>query len=330
MKTAYKIRYIVLRKEKDMRKNLLSTIVVFAALALTACGAKVEPCKKHTWVQDTSKQNVEATCSREGTKYEKCSVCGETRETPISKKAHTMGEWAPKAGEACGTTAHEEQVCSVCGAKEERVNGLVQHNWEEQNPATPAGDSGYKLVKCSLCQAEGLMIAAKDATVTGSKKSGTPTDCVKLGSDGNSFSSTISINAAKTGTFYMRGTMDYWYDGNNNNETKTYYSENNDHTDASTKTGNFKLEVGPSVDALTAIELPDDTSMTYGDMLPKQVGFTTTSTNSQGQSVQVPWSIIGDCIVGNGSLAAGTNIVKFTRVDSYNMAVHDILFVFAQ
>ena len=56
-------------------------------------------------------------------------------------------------------------------------------------------------------------------------------------------------------------------------------------------------------------------------MLPKDVGFTIDSTD---------WSTIGDCIVGAASLSAGLNMIKFTRVDSYNLAVHDFLFVVPQ
>ena len=38
---------------------------------------------------------------------------------------------------------------------------------------------------------------------------------------------------------------------------------------------------------------------------------------------------IGDIEVGDVSLAAGLNTIKFTRVDSYNIAIHDFVVTFA-
>lgn len=354
-----------------MKTKFFTTLIVFGALALTACGTSTasasgkggnasgsakhthvaaegapwqsdenqhwKDCKdndggkadlkNHSWVDDEARasENVDATCSDPGKRFEKCSVCGRTRERTIPTLEHNYGPdeesgWADKAGETeCGTQAHQTRKCLNCDHVEERNNGLVQHKWVDSTEALPTGDSGYKLVKCSACQAEGLMISAKTATLSGSAKSGCPEDCIKLGSDGNSFSQVVVITAAKTGKFYLHGTMDYWYEGSNQNQEKTYYSQNNSHTDATNKVGNFKLEVGADADHLAEIELPDNKELCYGDLFPRTVGF---------QVSNHDWSIIGDAPVGTGALAAGSNLVKFTRVDSYNLAVHDILLVF--
>ena len=44
----------------------------------------------HQWVSDTSKQDVSATCSTVGKKYEKCSVCGKERVVDLPTTDH---EW---------------------------------------------------------------------------------------------------------------------------------------------------------------------------------------------------------------------------------------------
>ena len=317
-----------------MKRKILPIIALFCSLAITACGqannggeqsqeAVVSSKHTHKWVADDSKTNVEATCSAEGVKYEKCSVCGETRETKVAKKDHTFGEWTAVDGGVCGEAGQEKRECTACHATETRNVGVIPHNWVVES-SVEAGNGGvaYDFVKCSKCQKQGLMVAAAKATLpetnTGEPKTA-PEGCVKLGKDNDVMYLSIYLEAAKTGTLYQRGSMDYWYQDSNNNQNKTYYSENNNHTSESEGIGNFKIEVGADEDHLENIGLPENKALKYGDMLPETGGSTIGSTN---------WSPIGDCIVAPVSLAAGLNMIKFTRIESYNLAIHDFLVVF--
>ena len=128
------------------------------------------------------------------------------------------------------------------------------------------------------------------------------------------------MTAAKSGTFYLHGAMDYWYEDSNNNQNKDYYSENKGNTSKTDGKANFKLEIGADAASLSEVPLPENKDTKFGDLFPRTVASNEGNHNS---------SIIGDAPVGAAQFAAGSNIVKFTRVDSYNLAIHDILFVFA-
>ena len=104
--------------------------------------------------------------------------------------------------------------------------------------------------------------------------------------------------------------MDYWHDGNNDNQNKSFSSVKD-----SANTCNFKLEVnGAEVDPSANL------TTTFGDIFPEAAGETVGS---------VTYSQIGDAEVGAVALVAGANTFKFTRVDSYNLAVKYFTVVFA-
>ena len=326
-----------------MKRKFFTTLALFVSLALTACGggkgnggdAKWESDKtnhwhivdgketdktKHQFEEDKSK-SVAATCKAEGKKVEVCKVCGYEKITPIKKADHTYETWTPVGeGSYCGPEK-EEATCKICQHKETRDCPIVQHKWEKKSDVAAAdGGVAYQIVECSECKKQAYMVPAAQATLSdGASKKTAPEGCVKMSPDSSYMTLAFKVDAAKTGTWFLRGAMDYWYEsGNTTNEEKTYYSANNGHTDAATKTGNFKLEVGPDADHLTNVELPDNTALKFNDMLPETVN------SHEGDH---NWSIIGDCIVNKGSLAAGLNTIKFTRVDSYNLAIHDFVFV---
>ena len=120
----------------------------------------------------------------------------------------------------------------------------------------------------------------------------------------------INIPAAKTGKIYLTGAMDYWYQDSNNNQEKSFSSVKD-----SANTCNFKLEVnGAEIDPSANLETK------FGDIFPEEAGETVGD---------VTYSQIGDAEVGAVSLTAGLNTIKFTRVDSYNMAIKYFTVVYA-
>ncbi len=274
-------------------------MTIFAALSLAACngGNNAEPSKPASSSQKPS------------TSKEK------------------WGDWKVVTPATCGAEGKEERT-SDAGNKEERpIPKLAQHTWaEDGDVAASDGGVAYKKIKCSVCNAQGIRIAAAQGEVTYTKSDKqslkvAPEGCVKLPSNGDSFLLKFNVAEAKTGVIYQRGSMDYWHTENNKNQEKTYYSQNSGNTDATNKVGNFKVEVGNSLENLATVELPDNTTLAYGDMLPEDVGFE----NIDGTN----WSTIGDCVIGSVSLSAGINYIKYTRIDSFNLAVHDFDIVFA-
>lgn len=311
-----------------MKKGFFATIAMFTSLVLVACGGGgTKKCEDGKHKFGKWEETTPATCTVEGVQTRTCSVCGEKETKPIAA-SHTWGEWAVKTAATCAAEGVEARKCSVCQQEETRALAKIDHIWEEKDTVAKVGedDVPYINLECSMCKAKGIRIAAAQAQFTFTNESKqslktAPEGCVKLPSNGDSLLLKFNVAEAKTGKIYQRGSMDYWYTSSNENQKKTYYDENSGNTDAATKKGNFKVEVGTDVAALAEVELPDDTSKTYGDMLPAEVGFTGVDSTD--------WSTIGDCIVGDVSLSAGINYIRFTRVDSYNLAVHDFDIIFA-
>jgi len=349
-----------------MKKKLLPMFALFTALALTACGGGNGGGSKpktsgntHTHTFDTTKWESDATnhwhpatcehttqkgdkaahtleayndaehvdrastCSEAGVKYEKCSICGYIKETTIDKLDHDWDAGVSTAN--CGEAGKTTYTCKKCGETKEETAGYIQHAWEKVG-SVEAGDGGlaYDLVKCSKCQKEGLMVMVKNEdgtdnmTVTGSPKT-SPERTVKLGATNDSMTAVIKLAEAKTGKLYFRGTMDYWYTSSNENQKKGIYDGKGTASKAN-GVANFKMEVGADAASLTEVALTASTDLLYSDFFPQEVGFSGVDGTD--------WSQIGDVEVGNVSLAAGLNTIRFTRIDSYNCAIYAFVVAF--
>ena len=352
------------------KSKLFTTLALFAALALTACGGKPaegseagkssgkpaasskhvheaapdaqwqmndtqhwKDCKdndggqaekaNHKWIADASKTDVPATCEAEGTAYEKCEVCGKTRERKLDKTDHRWDDGVATGN--CGEAGKITYTCQDCHTTKQETSGYIPHSWEVTGSVAAAdGGLAYDLVKCLKCQKNGLMVKVKNAdatnnmTVTGTPKE-SPTGCVKLGAANDYIMGAIKLDAAKTGKLYFRGSMDYWYTSSNQNEQKGIYDGKGT---ASKENGiaNFKMEVGPDAEHLEEVALTADKDLLYKDFLPEEVGFTGVAGTD--------WSQIGDVEIGNVSLQAGLNTLKFTRTDSYNCAIFGFVVAF--
>lgn len=282
------------------KTKLFSVLAVFAAMALVACNGG-----------NNAGTGSSAKPSGSGSKSQ--------QPTTSSSKAPTWGDWTVKTPATCAAEGVEERT-NTAGEKETRpIPKTNIHTWAADGDVEASnGGVAYKKVKCSVCQKQGIMIAAKDATITGGTPKSAPDGCIKLNANGDYMEVKFYLPEAKTGIILQRGSMDYWYEDSNNNQNKTYYSENSGNTDAAAGIGNFKLEIGLE-GALKEVSIADKTEVTFGDMLPEEG-----ATEFGGHQ----WSAIGDCEVGAVTLSAGLNTIRYTRVDSYNLAVHDFVIAF--
>ena len=299
-------------------------LTVFAALALTACGGK-KPCKTHSW--DTWKEVTPSTCKVAGSEERVCKVCGQKQTRAKDKLEHTWD--AGVATGNCGESGTVTYTCTACQETKQETSGYIQHNWEKTGEVA-AGDGGlaYDLVKCSKCQKNGLMVKVKNAdgtnnmTVTGSPKS-SPEGTVKLGDKNDSMTAVIKLDAAKTGKLYFRGSMDYWHDESSSNENwkkGIFDGKSGGGADKDNNKANFTMEIGPDAEHLEEVTITSSKDLVYGDYFPEEPAYTgVASTN---------WSAIGDVPVGNASLAAGLNTIRFTRTDSYNCAIYAFVVAF--
>ena len=268
-----------------MKRKLFTMLAVFTALTLVACSSNNN---------STAKPGPSSNSSQKSS----------------STKKESWGSWTVVTPATCGAEGKEERVSDE-GHKEERpIAKLKQHTWTATEVAASGEGVAYENIECSVCHAKGLRVATSLATVNGSDKGGAPAGCIKLSNKNEYMEVKINIPEAKTGKIYLTGAMDYWHDGNNNNEEKSFSSVKD-----SANTCNFKLEVnGAEVDPSANL------TKTFGEMLPEEAGETVGS---------VTYSQIGDCEVGAVSLTAGANTIKFTRIDSYNLAVKYFTVVFA-
>lgn len=72
--------------------------------------------KEHTWVKQ---DNIPATCEKGEMEVEKCSVCGETKETQISDPlGHDYGEWKITKEPTCTKYGTKKRICKRCNEYE--------------------------------------------------------------------------------------------------------------------------------------------------------------------------------------------------------------------
>ena len=307
-----------------MTRKFFSTIAVFFALALTACqpankpnedgkseeaptseAVSVESNHKHKYGDWT--QVKAPTCEEKG-EQERVCACGDKQTKEIDALGHTWNNGEITKQATCSVPGEKTFTCTVCGAtKKEEIK--ADHVWGEPT-AVPGADSeaAYNLFTCTVCNtAKKIEIAAKQAegksTISGSLKSDSQfPDYLKLSSNGNSVTYTFTSTVAGNAKIYMRGVMDYWHDGNNENQARNFFSGKN------SSDGNFELKVND-----VAVDYSWSKDITYEDMLPGE---------AQGS-----YSALGDAKVGACEIVSGPNTVVFKRVDSYNMLIKDFVII---
>ena len=258
-------------------------------------------------VPEGGKKAKAATCAEAGVKVEICSVCGYRKESAISKLEHDWDEGVASGN--CGEAGSITYTCKECGETKKETTSYLPHTWTVTGTVEASGDGvEYETIKCTKCQKEGLRVAAAKATINGENKGGAPEGCFKLSDTNQTMTVKINVDGAKTGKFYLRGCMDYWHDGNNDNQDKTYSSVKGSND------VNFSVTING-----TLVDLSATKNTKFGYWLPEEAGETVGS---------VTYSQEGDCECGATSLQDGLNTIVFTRLDSYNLAVKYFVIAF--
>ena len=118
----------------------------------------------HTWVKQ---DNIPATCEKGEQEVEKCSICGETKETEISDPlGHDYGEWKITKDPTCTKYGLKKRYCKRCDELDLDVIDPTGHQHTkiiDQKPAT-CEEKGYTGdVYCEDCRIiiqDGTEIAA--------------------------------------------------------------------------------------------------------------------------------------------------------------------------
>lgn len=296
-----------------MKTRFLKVVALFAALTLTACnatptsGGAPATSSKHTHKYGDWVEVVAPTCEGKG-KAERTCECGDKQEKDLDAKGHTWGDGVVTKEATCSVPGEKTFTCSVCGAtKKEEIK--ADHVWGAAEVlAGGEGEVDLNQFTCTICSAKKIEFVAKQATgkatVDGSLKSDSQfPDYLKLSSNGNSVTYKFNYATAGAATIYMRGVMDYWHDGNNENQARNFFSGKN------SSDGNFELKVNDA-----AVDYSWSRDITYEDMLPGE---------AQGS-----YSPLGDAKVGACNIVAGANTIVFKRTESYNMLIKDFVIIF--
>ena len=298
-----------------MKKGFFATLVLFASLALTACGGgngassgnanKSSSKHTHSWGEWT--QVTAPTCEAKGSKERSCA-CGEKQTQEVNALDHDWGEGQITTPATCSTPGVRTYTCSRCQkTKTEEIK--ADHVWGEGTPVQgKESEAAYTIYTCTVCNAaKKIEVVAKQAegksTIDGSLKSdSTYPDYMKLNANGNSVTYSFHTDIGGNAKIYQRGVMDYWHDGNNENQDRNYFSGKNS-TD-----GNFELTVNGSV-----VDYSWSKDLKYEDMLPGEYTGT--------------YSPLGDALIGNCVINAGDNTVTYKRTESYNMLIKDFVII---
>ena len=302
-----------------MKRKLFATMALFAALALTACGGKGGGDTSNGGGKTSTSKTKTSTSAHvhtfDETKWESNetqhwhpATCEHTTQKG-SAANHTFEEVAAESVAAtCSTPGKKVEKCSVCGYKKETVIS-ADHTWDAGTPVAGADDEvAYTIFSCTACnKAKKIEFAAKQgegkSTIDGSLKSdSTYPDYMKLNANGNSVTYKLNIELSGNAVIYQRGVMDYWHDGNNENQARNYYSGKN------SSDGNFELKVND-----VAVDYSWSRDVTYEDMLPGEY------TGS--------YSPLGDAKIGSCTLKPGVNTIVYKRTESYNMLIKDFVII---
>lgn len=128
-----------------MKKVFLLAISAIMFLFLTSCDCEHE---FDNWVI-----TKEATCTEEGVKTYKCSICGETKAEAIPCIPHNFNEGSVTKEATCSEEGIKTYKCTVCGYEKTENISCVSHKFDEGSITKEAtcSEEGIKSYKCVVC-----------------------------------------------------------------------------------------------------------------------------------------------------------------------------------
>lgn len=96
---------------------------------------------------------TEPTCTVDGVKSRKCTVCGKTESEKIPSEGHKWGDWVVTKAATCEAAGRQQRNCSVCNTAEVEIINALTHNYVDTIVAPTCTDRGYTLHKCDRCGA---------------------------------------------------------------------------------------------------------------------------------------------------------------------------------
>ena len=217
-----------------------------------------------------------------------------------SAAAHTWVEDTTRQAKAATCAAEGEKYlkCSVCGATKTEKTPKAAHDYEIKKTGGTAGQGTYEIRECKVCKEQVVAIAAMSGNIQGTNKD-TTGETLKFKTNNEYAEYTFTLDAAFEGAeIALYGWVDYWKDGSNNNDQRGFFH-------------NGAPNIGVKVNDAD-VEIKNDQSYEAMGM--------TEGVNGNGS--------FNVCPIGNtATLKAGENVVRYTRLQSYNLNITEILFI---
>lgn len=180
------------------------------------------------------------------------------------------------------------------------------HLWAADTDVAADAESGSVAYKKALTTTpetdKAIRLKVNQSVVTlnsgSTRKSGTPDGYIKVSSDDMGWSFKLKLDKAYTGKLFLYGVMDGW-----SSNTGCGFFNNG-------STQNTKIEVND-----VEVDISAQQSKTYLDYF------------GSGEGAGDGLSPEGYAPIGDVSLNAGVNTIKYTRLKTLNMLVKDVVFV---
>ena len=315
-------------------KKLLTTITLFAALALTACGGKGgesgEGGSKTTSKPKTSTSAHvhtfdETKWESNETQHWHPATCEHT-SMKGSAAAHTFEEVAAEGvAPTCSVPGKKVEKCSVCGYKKETVL-TAEHDLQPVEHAKGEGEVTETIKKCSKDAYYQFSFNAYDSAAVANTSSDIKSNYVKLSkqvaTDGTGTASTIEWKiwspANLVGRFWIDitgNTSNIWDRDSKSGAHALYYTYNDTTTNINTWKNKVELN-GAEVDFDNAkYTFEDGKEIAFAELVYSDFG---TLESSSGSTISVPMPLM--------TLNEGVNTLKFTRLTGYAFNMHSFTF----
>ena len=306
-----------------MRK-LLTTLTLFAALALTACGSNVKQCEdgKHKfgkWETVTA-----ATCQQVGQQQRECEICHFKETKELAKTNHSYDQGVITKQATCSDPGIKTYTCSVCSAtKTEEI--IAEHDLQPFEYAQGEGAVDAKVLKCSRDNHYEINFNAYDAAAVANTSGDIHSNYVKLSkqvaTDGSGTASTIEWKfyspVALKGRFWIDitgNTSNIWDRSSKSGAHALYYTYNDTTTNINTWKNEVRLN-GEVVDFENATYKVGSEDIKFAELVYSDFG---ELASNSGTPISVP--------MPETTINQGENTLKFTRLTGYAFNMHTFSF----